>query len=218
MAPRILIILAFVFVRPEVLRAQQIMKYDLRSLAENHKLEIFNREIKFNDSTKKSISFNANENDGVAWIDGLVFGDGIIELDIKGKDVLQQSFVGVAFHGADNTTFDAVYFRPFNFLASDPVRKIHAVQYVSLPKYDWKKLRDEQNGKYEKPLSPAPNPNEWFHAKIEISFPSVKVYVNGNPEPGLVVEQLNTTRSGKLGLWVGNNSDGSFANLTIQKK
>jgi hypothetical protein len=209
---------AFVFIYSITASAQQMIKYDLRFLAENHKLEVFNREIKTADSSKSAVFLTAKENDGVAWIEGLLFSNGNIELDIKGKDMLQQSFVGVAFHGINDTTFDVVYFRPFNFQTTDPVRKIHAVQYVSLPKYDWQKLRNEQNGKYEKTIAPAPNPNEWFHAKIEIVFPVVKVYVNGSTEPSLVVEQLNATKSGKLGLWVGNNSDGNFANLTIQKK
>ena len=218
MTPRLFLIAAFAFLQSAVSRGQQIITYDLRSLAENHKLEVFNREVKVTDSSKPGIFLTAKENDGVAWIEGLTFSDGIIELDIKGKDVLQQSFVGVAFHGIDNATFDAVYFRPFNFQTTDSVRKIHAVQFVSPPTYDWQKLRNEQNGKYEKPVVPAPNPNGWFHAKIEIASPVIKVYVNGNKEPSLVVEQLNTTKSGKLGIWVGNNSDGNFANLTVQKK
>jgi uncharacterized protein with NRDE domain len=46
----------------------------------------------------------------------------------------------------------------------------------------------------------------------------VTVYVNGNQEPSLSVEQLNKRTSGKIGLWVGNNSDGDFANLTILKQ
>jgi Domain of Unknown Function (DUF1080) len=211
------LIFVLVLINSVVATGQQMIKYDLYDLAENHKLQIFNREVKtFSADNKKGISFTANENDGVAWLDGLTFSNGVIELDIKGRDILQQSFVGIAFHGVDEKNFDAIYFRPFNFQAVDAIRKIHAVQYVSIPKYDWKKLRDEQNGKYEKAVSPAPNPNEWFHAKIEVKFPFVKVYINGNNEPSLAIEQLNTQKSGKLGLWVGNNSDGSFSNLTIQ--
>ena len=60
--------------------------------------------------------------------------------DIRGKDVMQQSFVGVAFHGVNNETLDAVYFRPFNFRSDDPVRKVHAVQYISHPNYPWHRI------------------------------------------------------------------------------
>jgi hypothetical protein len=195
---------------------QQVAKYDLYDLAENRKLQIFNREVKsFSDSSRKGICFNAVENNGVAWLDSQLFSDGIIELDIKGKDVLQKSFVGIAFHGMNEKTFDAIYFRPFNFKAVDSIRRIHAVQYISLPEYDWEKLRNEQNGKYEKAVLSAPNPNDWFHAKIVVKFPTINVYVNDNNEPSLIVSQLNNRKSGKIGLWVGHNSDGCFANFSI---
>ncbi len=56
-----------------------------------------------------------NPDAGIAWINDIRFSDGIIEFDVKGKNVLQQSFVGFAFHGSNDSTYDAVYFRPFNF-------------------------------------------------------------------------------------------------------
>jgi Domain of Unknown Function (DUF1080) len=192
------------------------VKFDLVSLAENKKLEVFNRKVNsFSENEKKGIRFSKDENDGIAWLNGVEFSNGTIELDIRGKDVLQQSFVGLAFHGIDNTTLDAIYFRPFNFQSTDPIRKIHAVQYVSHPDFTWYVLRDKYNGKYEKAVNPQPNGNEWFHVKIIIKYPQVTVFVNGNSEPSLIVEKLNNRKTGKIGLWVGNNSDGDFANLQI---
>ncbi|HEY5591900.1 MAG TPA: family 16 glycoside hydrolase [Paludibacter sp.] len=193
-----------------------VVKYDLFNMAENSKLEVFNRKVStFTENEKKGIRFSKNENDGVAWLKGVEFSNGTVELDIRGKDIFQQSFVGIAFHGTDNKTFDAVYFRPFNFQSADPVRKIHAVQYVAYPDYPWQLLREKFNGKYEKTVTPSPNGNEWFHAKITIKYPVVSVFVNGNPEPSLTIEKLNTRKTGKIGIWVGNNSDGDFANLQI---
>ena len=192
------------------------VRYDLFSLLENNKLEVFNRKvIPFSENDKKGIRFSKNENDGVAWLKHVIFSNGNIELDIRGKDELQQSFVGIAFHGVDNNTFDAVYFRPFNFQSTDSVRKIHAVQYISQPDYPWQVLREKFSGKYEKAVIPSPNGNEWFHVKIIVKSPQIIVFVNGNQEPSLIVEKLNTRASGKIGLWVGNNSDGDFANLQI---
>jgi hypothetical protein len=89
------------------------------------------------------------------------------------------------------------------------------VQYISQPDYPWQVLREKFSGKYEKAVIPAPGGNDWFHAKIVIKYPHVTVYVNGNKEPSLNVDQLNKRTSGKIGLWVGNNSDGDFANLQI---
>jgi hypothetical protein len=195
---------------------QIAVKYDLFNMTENSKLEVFNRKVSpFTENDKKGIRFSKNENDGVAWLQGVEFSNGTIELDIRGKDVLQQSFVGIAFHGTDNKTYEAVYFRPFNFQSTDPVRKIHAVQYVASPDYTWQVLREKFSGKFEKAIIPSPNGNEWFHAKITIKFPIVSVFVNGNPEPCLTIEKLNTRTTGKIGIWVGNNSDGDFANLQI---
>ena len=192
------------------------VRYDLFNMAENNKLEVFNRKVStFTENDKKGIRFSKNENDGVAWLNGVEFSDGSIELDIRGKDVFQQSFVGIAFHGIDNRTFDAVYFRPFNFQSTDPARKIHAVQYVAYPDYPWQLLREKFNGKFEKAVIPSPNGTEWFHVKITIKYPKVTVFVNGSSEPALTIEKLNNRKTGKIGLWVGNNSDGDFANLQI---
>jgi len=192
------------------------VKDDLFNMAENNKLEVFNRKVStFTENDKKGIRFSKNENDGVAWLNGVEFSNGSIELDIRGKDVFQQSFVGIAFHGIDNRTFDAVYCRPFNFQSTDPARKIHAVQYVAYPDYSWQLLREKFNGKFEKALIPSTNGTEWFHVKITIKYPIVTVFVNGSSEPALTIEKLNNRKTGKIGLWVGNNSDGDFANLQI---
>ena len=195
------------------------VKYDLYDLSKAGKLQVFNRTLTaVTDKEQKAVRFSENEGDGMAWIEGVSFTNGIIELDIKGKDVLQQSFVGIAFHGKDEKTLDAVYFRPFNFKASDSVRHIHAVQYVSHPDFTWNRLREEQNGKYEKAIPGAPDPNEWFHAKIIVAYPHITVYVNNSDTPCLEVDQLSDRQTGKIGLWSGNNSGGDFANLVIINK
>lgn len=193
------------------------VKYDLPSMSQNNKLEVFNRKVSaFSENEINGIRFSKSSNDGVAWLRHVIFSNGSIEVDIRGSDELQQSFVGIAFHGMNEKTFDAIYFRPFNFLTDDPIRKIHAVQYISMPDNSWEVLREKFNGKYEKAVSPPPDPNEWFHVKITIKSPQITVFVNGNQEACLTVEKLNNRASGKIGLWVGNNSAGEFANLQIE--
>ena len=97
------------------------------------------------------IHLDERDGDGVAWIKGKAFSQGAIEFNLRGKDVLQRSFVGIAFHGVNDTTYEVIYFRPFNFRATDPLRKSHAVQYTALPKYDWFSLRASFPGQYEWP-------------------------------------------------------------------
>jgi len=94
----------------------------------------------------------------VVWLDGFEFSTGTLEFDAKGKSAPPQScFVGVAFRTVDDKTYDAVYFRPFNFRAADPERKSHAVQYVSEPQWPWQRLRQEKPGQFEKPIESAPD-------------------------------------------------------------
>jgi len=216
---RNLLLLVFGFIAASVSGQKKPIPVDLYSLAQSQQLQPVGREpTAFSEQGKKGIRFLEKENDGLVWLNGFTFGNGTIELDIKGREVLQKSFVGVAFHGADERTMDVVYFRPFNFQSTDPVRKIHAVQYVSAPDFGWERLRKEENGKYEKAIEPAPSGKEWFHAKIVIHFPHVNVYVNGNQQASLSVDKLNERKTGKIGLWVGPSSDGDFANLTIARE
>lgn len=199
---------------PIVFGQKKTIEPDLAALVEGKGLKVFNRSLSaLND--KKGVRLSESPGDGVAYLEGVEFANGVIELDIKGKDVQQQSFLGVAFHGLDDKTYDGIYFRPFNFKAEDPARRIRAVQYISHPTYTWNKLRTEQPGKYEKAVSPVPDPNDWFHARIVVASPKVSVFVNDAKEPSLVVEQLSDRKKGLVGLWVGNTSGGDFASLKI---
>ena len=199
-----------------VLQAQTISApVDLPKLLQNKEIEVVNRSISQLNDHPQGIHLNAKAGDGVAWIKNSTFTEGTITFDVRGKDVMQQSFVGMAFHGRNDSTFDVIYFRPFNFQSQDPVRKSHAVQYVSLPAWDWEKLRTQFPGKYENAVNPAPSPTEWIHCSIKIRNEMVYVYVNNITEPVLTVKKIAPTTQGKIGFWVGNNSDGDFANLSV---
>jgi hypothetical protein len=164
---------------------------------------------------KKGIRLSEAPGDGAMILKEFEFANGTIELDIKGKNVLQQSFVGVVFHGLDTNRYDAIYFRPFNFSNADTSRRSRAVQYISMPDFPWEKLRQESPGKYENKVFPVPNADGWFHVKITISGKQVKVFVDNADKPSLEVDKLSAINKGGFALWVGNNSGGAFANLKI---
>jgi len=179
-------------------------------------VQVFNRSASsLSDGTRKGLRLSSSPGDGVAYLRGTEFGNGTIEVDIRGKDVQGQSFVGIAFHGVDSTTYDAIYFRPFNFRTPDSTRHSHAVQYISHPTYTWQKLRAERPGSFEQPVSPAPDPNAWFHVRVVVASPKVSVFVGDAKQLSLVVDQLNDRTKGLVGLWVGNSSGGDFADLKI---
>ena len=151
---------------------------------------------------------------GVGLVEGLEFTEGEIEVDLKGKGKLEASFVGVAFNVADGKTFEAIYFRPFNFISDDEAHRSHAVQYISWPDHTWEKLRNRKPGVYEAAVKPVPDPEGWFHARIQIGKQKVSVWVDDAKEPCLVVDRLAGRDKGKVGLWV-DSKEAAFSNLKI---
>ncbi len=190
--------------------------YNLGELAKANRIEMFNRTLdQAKADSPQAVFLNVAPDDGLAWITGVEFSEGIIELEVKGKNQTGRSFVGIAFHGQDNRVFDAVYLRPFNFQAAEQERRSHAIQYVSMPGHDWSELRNSHPGRYEFGITPAPDPDSWVKLKLVVKGKNVAAYVNGADKPALTVEVLNDRLKGKVGLWVGNGSDGGFRNLKV---
>jgi len=183
----------------------------------NANLRVVNRVVSL-DKSSKVVRLNEVDSVGIAWIVGEHFTEGDIEFDVKGIDKYQGSFVGIAFHGADDRTYEAVYFRPFNFKATDTLRKLHAIQYMSIPKFDWPVLRDRFPGKYEKAMASGIDPNGWFHVKLVIIAESLSIYINRSKVPVLQTELLSQTEGEMIGYWVGNGSGGEWKNLKIKKR
>ena len=199
-----------------VLGQNKAVEPDLGSLADGKGLNASRRQIsRLTDGPRKGVRLSEAQGEGPAYLPGIEFGNGTIELDLKGKDVQGASFIGVAFHGVDGTTYDAIYFRPFNFRTDDPARVLRAVQYISHPAHPWQKLRAEHPGQYEKPVKPVPDPNAWFHARVVVASPMVRVFVEDAKEPCLTVTQRSDRKKGLVGIWVGNTSGGDFANFRI---
>ena len=161
------------------------------------------------------VRLDAKEGDGMAIVEDAPFVEGTLELDVRGEDVPQRSFVGVAFGVRDDSTYEAVYLRPFNFRTPDTARAKRAVQYVSQPAYPWQKLRQESPGKYEQPVKPVPDPTGWVRMRLVVTRTQVSVYANSGDEPDLVVTRLGDVKPGPVAFWVGNGSRGDFANLRI---
>jgi len=188
---------------------------DLANAGTAKDVKIVNRAVSASDMNgKPAIHLDERPGNGLVIWPEVQFSNGTIEFDVRGKDVFQQSFVGVAFHGAGEA-YEAVYFRPFNFRAGDPERQSHSVQYVFEPTHTWETLRSAHPGQYEKGITPAPDPNSWIHARIIVAYPKISVYVNNAAEPSLVVDELSDQKSGWVGLWVGNGSGGDFAGLKV---
>ena len=198
-------------------QTQQVVRPNLAGIATADGWTLVNRgATTVTDGARTIVTFDGRPGSGAAWLDSVEFENGTIEVEIRGKNNPGRSFVGVAFRGLDDDTYDAVYFRPFNFVADNDLSRSHMVQYVSHPDNTWRSLREQHTDIYESALIDAPDPDEFFKARIEVSKPEVRVYVGDDTEPCLVVNELTDRIGGRIGLWMGNNSDGSFAELVIR--
>jgi hypothetical protein len=191
---------------------------DIHKLVKENGIEIYNRELRLiNEEGHLGISLSKDEGEGIAWIKGLEFSNGTISFDVRGEDLKQHSFVGIAFHGKNNDTFDAIYLRPFQFKEDDETLRSHGIQYISLPEFTWRALREKFPAKYEHAVEPAPEPDAWVTVRIVIENNIISTYINGSATPILIVKKLTSLGKGSIGFYVGDTSGGDFSNLSVSK-
>ncbi len=162
-----------------------------------------------------------NSEDMIAILKGPDFKDGVIEIEVAGSPRTNapadsRGFIGVAFRvqekGAKGEYF---YLRPTNARCDDQLRRNHSTQYSSAPDYPWHRLRKDSPGVYESYADM--DTGAWTKMKIMVSGTKALLYVNGAPQPALVVNDLKLGDShGQIALWAHNSTDAYFSNLTIQ--
>jgi len=185
---------------------------------QNKKIKAVNRIISLYGDQLDAVEMNAKNSDGIGILEDVEFDKGTIEIELLGENNPGKSFIGIAFNIQNETTYEAIYFRPFNFVAKEQIRKDHMVQYIFHPEFTWRKLRDERTGEFENEIEIPPNPDDWFKVIININEEKVEVYVNELSEPVLVIDRLISTKSKKIGIWTGFGSSGRFKNLILRKE
>jgi hypothetical protein len=159
--------------------------------------------------------------DHLLLVDGVEFSSGTIEVDLTGEPGSgaaggARGFVGVAFRvQPDRKTYDCFYLRPTNGRADDQERRNHSAQYISHPDFPWFTLREKTPSRYESYVDILPA--EWIHVKIEVNGDKARLYVNGNAQPTLIVNDVKTgaTAKGAVALWFEGSTIAHFANLKI---
>jgi hypothetical protein len=165
---------------------------------------------------------NAGNSEGLAIIRGTSFRDGTIELDMSGDTApnapaFMRGFVGIAFRvSADGSHFECFYLRPKNGRSEDQLRRNHSVQYISIPGFDWHKLRTASPGKYESYTDLVPG--QWTHVKVWVKGQRARLYVGGSKQPVLVVNDLKQpAASGAIALWIGPGTIAHFSKLRVTR-
>jgi hypothetical protein len=166
---------------------------------------------------------NPSGGESLAIVNGMDFKDGSIEVDLvglprKGAAPDTRGFVGLAFHVQENGDhFEAFYLRFTNGRADDQLRRNHATQYVSEPKFPWFRLRKENPGLYESYVDI--EPGAWTHLRLVVTGTKARLYVNHATEPCLIVNDLKLGEiRGAVALWDGSDTEAYFSNLRIDSR
>ena len=162
------------------------------------------------------------DEDMLALLDGPVFSDGTIEVEVAGAprpDASPDSrgFIGISFrtgeHGAWTEVF---YLRPTNGRSDDQLRRNHAVQYAADPEYPWHRLRSESPGRYESYVDL--EPGVWIPLRIEVAGTTARLYVHGASQPTLVVSDLkHGARPGRIALWAHVETQAYFGPVRVTR-
>ena len=154
---------------------------------------------------------------------GIEFQNGTIELKVLSRispdaPAFARGFIGVTFRiNRDNTKFESIYIRPTNGRADDQLRRNHAIQYFSFPDYSFQRLRSEAAGQYESYADMGIN--EWISLRIVVIDAQAKLFLNDNPQPALIVNdlKLGADNRGAVGLFVDNGTEGFFRDIKISR-
>ncbi len=156
----------------------------------------------------------------MAILSGSDLGDGVVEAEVAGQpragaDPSVRGFIGIAFHVQDHgARFECFYLRPTNGRADDQLRRNHSTQYISQPGFPWEKLRRESPGVYESYVDL--DAGAWTKIRIVTAGTKARLYVGDAGQPALIVNDLKQGAArGQIALWVGDDTDGYFSNLTV---
>jgi hypothetical protein len=156
-----------------------------------------------------------------ALLPGTEFSNGTIEVELAGDRTPTapegaRGFTGMAFRAAadGSAAYECFYLRPYNGRSEDQLQRNHSAQYMSLPGFGWRKLREETPGKYETYVDLVPG--AWTRVKIEARGDKARLYVDGAQQPVLIVNDLKRGASkGALALWINGFVVAHFANLRV---
>lgn len=138
---------------------------------------------------------------GNATVKNQVFENGIIEVDVYGKE--GRSFGGIRFRAQDGN-MEEVYMRLHKSNQAD------AVQYTPVfnNELNWQLYRELQ-------AKVSFKPNAWNALRVEVEHKSATVFING--EKVLTIDELRTAESkGAIGLWALFGS--RFSNFRLTHK
>jgi hypothetical protein len=187
-------------------------KFDLRKLVSDAGQRDEERWILINRAAssveyrnRQAIRLDSRPGKGLAWVEGLRFTVGKIDLSIAAAP----QDVGVAFHVRNEREFEAVCFHIEDEARDEGDSQRVVIQYIST----YPDQRVSQEARFDLPYSQS---GEWFKARISISKEVMAVFISGDNLPILSVDTSSRGDVyGSVGLWVGPGSSALVADLRI---
>jgi hypothetical protein len=199
-------------------------KFDLRKLASvtnqgsGEKWILVNRAASIVEyRNEQAVMFDSRSGKGLAWLEGLRFSTGKIDLNIAATP----QDAGIAFHIQNEREFEAVCFHIGDEARDESESQRVVVRYLST--YAGRNLRRE--AQFDLPYSRS---GEWFKARLSISKEVVAVFINGANLPTLSVRASEDPEaygsaggsaggfaSGFIGLWIGPGSSALVTDFRI---
>lgn len=183
-------------------------KLDLRKLVSGNGWRLINRDAaNVEYKGQQAVRLDSRPDAGLAWIEGLRFSVGKIDLDIAA--VKQDA--GIAFRIQHEREFEAICFHVGEEAQSEGETQGVDVSYFSTRSGQTASRRT----RFDLPYSRS---GEWFKVRVSISREVIAVFINGSNVPTLRVDNSAGGETyGSVGLWVGAGSAALVADLRIQE-
>ena len=152
---------------------------------------------------------------GMAIVNGQTFRDGTIEIAVAGRRgpyavADDRGFVGVAFRisALIAASTSVCYLRPDNGRAEDQVRRPFDAGPIA-SRLPWPRMRQEFPEKDQ--VVRRLQPGVWTRMRIEVAGATARLFVHGNAQPNLIVNDLkHGVSEGGVALWIGAGSEAFF--------
>ncbi len=152
---------------------------------------------------QQAVRFDSRPGAGLAWVEGLRFSVGKIDLNIAAAP----QDVGIAFHVQSERQFEAVCFQVGNEAQDEGASQRVTVQYLSTD--------PDRNANHEAQFDlPYSQSGEWFKVRLSISKEVIAVFIGGGNIPTLSVDTSGRGAVyGSVGLRIGPGSSALVADF-----
>jgi len=156
---------------------------------------------------QQAVRFDSHSGAGLAWVEGLRFSVGKIDLNIAATP----QDVGIAFHVRNEREFEAICFHVGNEAQDESESQRVVVQYLS--------TGPDRNANHEAQFDlPYSQSGEWFKVRTSISKEVIAVFIGGGNIPTLSVNASGRGAVyGSVGLWIGPGSSALVADFRIHE-